>query len=1535
MSSCIYKLKGSDVQYTYEELVGLIASKIATGELTADDIVFSKSNAELHQENIVSRLVNLKVTAFREPEVSYIDGEPILTAKGAISTQKFIDSNEFKMKVPKMLQLNRDDFIRETADVLKVRENMEEDEAMEKARKITDSWDVIGADSMQLHELIGNFDFKKSKYDFIQAAKGTKYESVAGELYDTLQDTYRNEIFGKIKTLNGLSSRLISNLNLKAQLEGLDESLLAHIDALAVDGEGTLHIYNFKTTTINPDDWSDVKRQKYKYQLAFIKRILQSHGFDVKNIEMNLIPIRIWYNDDMSEITKATVGTPRNYTTFVKANGGVGNALAKEDAAVKQFIHSTLDISTIVADDFVPVKEQLTYIFPEKDIHIEGIRLTALDWIRRNPHKIITLVDPDYAYKVVFSDEDSVLIPKEFSAAPEKNSKIIEEVSKRTSLLDKDDSAVMKHVIRAIKLAYKNGFGDFQYSPFLDQVFRKYYLRDGTGEDAKPEWEFLGNAPDGNEEVASLLNDVNVLMFKNIKTGQLDFVALSPYDLKVTARLRKTSDHILGSHLYKQDVGSLINYKPTYGNIEALRVSLLINQILPKITGEYKLGKLHIVSLEQRGQGNVYSLESLNDELINPVIKFMQKNPNMQVSNNFIGKEYINPLEVLLSEYKTLMDNSIIKRDDKDSLIDLGFERLETADTIEAKRTALMDLADRIPKLRGCERLGNVSEIERIIRENRENKMLYNAAKLYKQVLLALRYYEIPEVSSIEKKLSSISSLAFTSDKVPNRNFLIVQNVFNKAIDTVSEKVLHELQETRKYFETFYDKCGYSRLQNATLGGQAKQFENLYERDSNNKPTLRLKNPYNPAEDLKDYEREFLKKVLLSFNRIRAMMKGLDFVYTDVNDPNLIHYSQTHNDYFNIPLERASHSTRLQTTSVKERMNRGWEIIRRVTQNPKDAYDVLVSKLSEEEKEDRDASINAWQLRNHFDRGEGEARGEYMASHERSYFETNLDVLLRDFTEKFYQHGEFNKALIISKALIFELELLKDQTNNKEVLEQTEKMINDFLKPNVFNASVMEESSKKIVAFTAPLRNVVSKTLIGGNIISAFRDTFEGVWQNAMRVILQYQTDIDAPSLLNAYKTVVQNSFTDPRSINIVNQLCTQYRLSNIDTAKTSEGLKTEGGIVNYNDWIYATLSKPDFLNRMVLFVAKCYKDGVYDAYSIEDGVLKYDWKKDKRFSIFASGDKTNPKYAEQMGAYYNAVRAYNQDHEDAPISFNGDEDPLPAPYSNHEIIVFKNLANSIYGAYDKSVRAGYERLAIGTIFGMFTTWMNGMYTNYMMKPGQYNSTDFKLEQATNAAGQYLFFDDLGNQIYKENGKYYYDGTSIEVTENISKVTPVMDKVPIVVQGIWYSLVDAVKAISNGDFKEAILDDPMQRKNLEKLFSDLLMTLIFTLLFGLVISPAYKEYKKDMPNNSVVANAVTEVLYKSTSRSYDGFKGILNVIEFLGENTTPPIYTQNVKIVKDMGNLVFGKKTFGDVLTGNVAVFKTFQDTYKGEKRKP
>ena len=72
---------------------------------------------------------------------------------------------------------------------------------------------------------------------------------------------------------------------------------------------------------------------------------------------------------------------------------------------------------------------------------------------------------------------------------------------------------------------------------------------------------------------------------------------------------------------------------------------------------------------------------------------------------------------------------------------------------------------------------------------------------------------------------------------------------------------------------------------------------------------MMFKNPYTDGT-LNPHEKEFLKKVLFTFGKIRAEQKGLDFNFTDENDPGLQDFISNKPWYFWVPLEKASVATR-------------------------------------------------------------------------------------------------------------------------------------------------------------------------------------------------------------------------------------------------------------------------------------------------------------------------------------------------------------------------------------------------------------------------------------------------------------------------------------------------------------------------------------------------------------------------------------------------------------------------------------------------
>lgn len=1511
---CNYFLKGQDTAYTYKELIEMFQR---LGISDVSDIVFSKSDAEITQDAIFQRLSELRKEGFVKGNMSYADGEPVISDNDSISTQELIDTPSFvyngKALITKMSDQGYIDSVVSTL----VAEGKSQEEAEYIARQEVENWKIIGEDSAQLHTLIADFDFRKGKSDFQQLLNGTKFERTAGALYDSLV-AFRKNSLGYIKSRSrGAASQIVYNLNLKTELEGLDKTLFGHIDMVVIDGDGDLHLFNYKVTTTSIQPKS-VKLEKYKYQMALLKQVLASHGFKVRNATLNIVPIKVSYNEDYSEINNAIANKkPMELTVD---NGRY--VFTKYDTVAKHFIRSTVRADQIRSTDLDQVEEQLKLIFPEREIGAYGIRMTAQEWIKKNRAAILDSNDPEYAYEIEFGEGDTVRIKSH--TKPEYNQEILEEIQKRQELLDTNSDVPMNRLVKAIRGGFKSGgfsfLQDRTYSKtgaYLNTVFNKYFP---TSKDTPSDWEFVDN---------DILNGAGIMLFRNKTTDQLDVVTFSPYDLGTFVQFKR-GDSVLGSYLTNTGSGGLINYRSTYGNIEAVKAMVLLNQVLPKLEGDFTLGKLHVLSLQGNGQGIPFSMESLNKECFSTILREVNKLPKTSLKNNFTNYKFVDRFGTLLQEYDAVIKDTKAAESEKQELIETGFGALATAETVEARLNALRQIESAMRE--GFP--GLVSGSVRTAVRNTDRKV----ALLYQRVIDAITYYSVGEVSSVEKKISSVDKNVFVSSRVPNRNYRLITDLYTKTINTIAEQAESKWIPIRDILYKFYDDIGYSRVQNSIIGNQAQQFNDLYRKDANGNRLLRLLNPYD-SNDMaqiqthRGIKQQFLKKILFEFAKIRYPMNGIKFDFTSESDPALQSFIEQHRDtYFNIPLEKASISTRRQNYSLKQKLSYARDKAMELLRNPKQGIEEFVNKVaSQEEQSLRDAGIEAMQLYNKFSIGEGSGRNNYIAEHGTDYFETNLETLIADFIERDIETKEYNKALVVIKGVLFQLDLLGENPNQAAVVEQTREMIENFVKLNIFNASIMDETSQKILGVTAPLRSLVSNTLIAGNVISSLRDTFEGVWQNTLRSINHYQTDIDKTSLAKAYATVVKNSFSDGRSINIVNQLCQIYRLSNIDVSRISEGLKSERGVMNFKDWMYATLRRPDFLNRMTLFVAKCYKDGVYDAFDIKDGKLIYDWKKDERFKIYASGNKADPKYAEQMGAYYNAVRAYNLDHPEATIRFNED---LPMPYSFQEVEAMKNVANSIYGSYDRSTRAAYEHMALGTFFGMFSTWMNGIYTNYMMKPGQYQNGEFKLEQATDEAGNLKFFDDLGQTIIQitdndGNVKYFYESTGQEATENLTKIQPVMDKVPIVIQGIWYTLTDSLKALIKGNFQEDIWLDPVQRKNLDKLFLDLLAVLLFSMIYGLALNPAYKDFKKGMKDRDVITNAAVELLYKSSSRSYDGFRGVYNVFEYLGENTNPPVYSQNIKLLKETGSVLIGNRSFSDALNGNVAVFKTFQDTQR------
>lgn len=1520
MANCTYTIKGRKFS-SYTDLLGYIDELAQTGALElngVDDIVYSKASKQSVQ---VQKLKELKAnyTPKLSTEIttsSLTDGEP--GVKGAVSIIDFLDSPACSLgERPLLTPLSREDYIKSQVEKLVKEEGMKEEDAIKSVEDTISHWDKVQEDSFALHKLFTNNHIQNpdsTDIDFMTEVQDSLPDSLKGvrlttELFNKLKQFYIREK-GKYS-----GSQAIKNVNLVSKIKGLDQEIVGHIDYLFVGEDGTLHLYLFKTTSTDPKSWPNIKEEKYKYQLAFLKQMLANNGVNVKNIDLNIVPVQLTYNDDFTKVQSINIHYPKSYST---RRSGSEYAMAKYDRQVKAFIEDN-SIPFHISDKPIERADEVNRaIFPEINIRTEGIAQSARVWIRQAPNTdptgteqlvIKEVGEPDHAYDVVIN---GVVHPVKSAKSKNNNPEILELVTKYLNDLEDNKGYSTQRLKDAIENSYVKGFPTFETVPglmgsatTLNAVLTKYfeYTEDEATKRKDYKWELMKD-----------LIDSNILIFRNKENNTIDIITLTSFDLNVQAGFAKGTN-ILGHYRFD---GQYVDLQGNYGNIEAVRAMELLNEVLPQL-GEVRLGTLGVLSSINGSSFRKFDIGQFNKNYFQEIIKVVNKeNSGLNIENNFRAARFVDPVESILNEYLRIVDSK--STSEQARYAEYGFGQLSVQSSRDQQLKALQYIMTQI--LDTHKRFADPEYFEKTI-ATPGTSTTKNMAILYDLVTKA--YLNLSgESPTYQTSLDPISKMMFTAATVPDPNIRIVVNNLQITHDTIASEFLGKFdKDIKKHFDKFYKDAGYSEAQNMVIGNQAQQYSNFFERDvMTGKNLMVFKNPYDTSNDLKPHERELLKQVLF---QIAYINHNGNFSYSSPFDSKLPQYIKEHPEYLWVPLERASKATSRQSArAITTRMKNQWKRMLKAGET----FDEFVNNLTEEERDllgnDND-DFYKMTLRNPFElsipssnSGFAEtykSRQRLLEKYGPEYFETNVENILIDFLAKHISTTQLNKLLVGSKALLLQLHLTGNFAGNEAIVKKEIKYIQDYLKVNVFNTSIMSSAEKAIIGNIAPVKSLVTNMLLGGNVVSMFRDSIEGVQQNFMRSLIKLNTDIDPNSVRRAYQYVTTHATSNAMAVNLLSKLCLKYRLSNTDVGRIAERAKSSrNGIFNFDNWMYGTLRSPDFLNRMTLFVAKCMHDGVWDAYSIDkDNNLVYDWKKDKRFDVYATKQINHPEYKKQKALYLSKIREYNMEHPESPIEPDGD---LPTPYTDREIMSIRAVGDNIYGSYDRGKKAMAENTSLGIMFGMFTTWMNGIVNNYFMAPQKNNVSRLMQEQEINDQGEKLYFNEQGEVLTLEEGG----------DENL----PVYKNVPMITQGIMYTVLDMARLCKSGGVKAAL--DYMQgnevaKANMRKLISDLLMLALFAALFGLALDPAYKEHKKNAADNPVVMNLVTEILYKSSSRAYDQYKGPMNVIQFFGENMNPPFYSTPVQVLNEAGQAIMGQKSWKYLIFDNTGLTRSFKDT--------
>lgn len=1574
------KIKGKSVEISEGQLVDILSN----GEVTVEDLVANKLDAPAITRAQIKSVQRFPTGIVR----ATIDGQPVRH----FTTQSLIDSDLYKFRGrDPILKQNKEEYIKElTAEYMA--SGLTEEEAIRAAEHDKETEEQQGEDGRVIHGMLNTVDLRfsgaqpsvRSHWNriFEKSEKEERYKQIP--LGDTvaqltgiqLQDGSMKEwgLNVKLRTnhkIDEAKTDIMQDITLRAKIAGIDEEVVAHFDTIVIDSKGSVHVYNYKTSRTDPSYWGSVKKQKYWHQMALLKQILAYNGFDITDTQIYFVPVRVEYTKNMQGEEHITNLFINKGNLFAFPSGDEGK---KYMMAARNVIPAKLRLKPINSEKIERINTSLNHFFPERGIRHIGVLKTAKSWIRENfgnswYSNIRVSEDPKYAYELFLENEEGETEPILIKdpAKPEENKEIIKYVTEYLKKENSQTKSYLKKVLNNITTGMFNAKGitplgtagsEFRKvkEAFIRSSVSKYLteMKDDkvtvtteqgiTEEETKQEhaWELIQDPT---------LSQANIALFRHKVTGQLDVVVLSDYDLKELNKQRNQRN-IMGPYIMdaSMDTRGLINYESTFGNIEALRAMVILNEILPSLQDtNIKLGELKVISTYGEGMMEMFSLETLNKDFFQESARIVKKfNKNFKFQNNFARATYVDPIEVLSNTLLNCLQSNNLDPASKDILNNLGISNLFDLKTKEAKKVELAALLRAIEKIESTFKHYSAKEmIEASYKGG--TPLIRSLANIYLETSRAMLAYQGVEVRA-ENKLFSGWTNALVQNRVPNKTYQEVISLYTSAIDKIASRVREAYAPIHKYTMEFYEAMGYGSLRNSTLGDNARAFENLYRLNDRNEIMMEFRNPYenDTQTPLNAAEKTFLKRTLFQLAKIKSEIYGFPFDFSSAEDPKLLKFIEKNKEwYFLVPLEKASQATQLTTgfvDSVKEKLTD----VKKFWKDGKEIIDKYINGFATAEEakmvEDNIKSLsvsNSYMITDGFT-GSEDTRRSVLEKHGPRYWETNVENLLGHYLEKAIQTEEYSKVALTTKAILIQLEIMQSDLGSKSFdgIEQTKKLIKDFIQMNVYGTSIMEETSKKILTALRPLTSLVSKAYIAANITSAVRDSMEGVMQNTMRSLNHYQTDINSDHLAKGYAFVLKSMATSSRNITLIDELCRTYRLSNVDVARISEGLSTSrSGLANIDNLMYSTLRQPDFLNRMSLFVAKAIKDGTWQAFSLKDGLLHYNWKLDKRFSVYADQSKKGtPEWLKQRAAYYNAIRQYNQENPESTLKFSDD---LPAAYSNQEMQQLRQLSNSIYGSYDKSLRSKYEAFALGSQFTMYSTWMNGIVANYFSKPGQYPGTITDPVHDTDGSGNLLFFDENGEEVIgieEEEGKYkyIYSDSGKEYTGDEKNLSPMLKNVPRVCQGIVYTLGDIfdVVAMGRGDFKADIWNNPIQRANLKKFGSDIFMMLFYFIGVRLFLQAKYRDYKKDMKNHSLIQNMVTEVSYNAFSKSWDGFLGILAPATYLGESTNPPVYRLSATLTGDLVKIFTGKETPLKLAQDIFAPLRTFRASWKAEAKK-
>lgn len=1158
--------------------------------------------------------------------------------------------------------------------------------------------------------------------------------------------------------------------------KGVNE-LLGRIDLVVVDSKGNTHIVDYKTSPKPYSKYNSVKKLGYTYQLAAYTRILAQNGLKYNNIRSFVAPIQLEgfrFSDTDGYIFDNIKGDfiLDELTSDIRTNESIINNL-NEVLSIPENLTATSENLITTVD------KQMKILFPQfgkkkTDEEIKQMIEDVDGFKKRND------LEKPFGYRPKGSNASYILADSE--------TELIKKVKDYYSTFQQQVKGQTLLIKNALKEGIRNNTTDVDL-PQSDNTDNPSWLRNTLSKYLNNNWEVLeGDAYDSAEEFGIIFVQNKHTRHVEIITTALNYLDTNP---SKSPNMKNLTYGLGESDIVENSKADSNMLEATNGNIRLIETLLVLNNM--EFSDDVNIAQIHVI--QPRHQQGTWSPNEQLQYSFNKLIS-LAKSKGFDIGENNLknGKvKFASKAQLALLTLTNIKNITGTRTAEKFAGVQSSISALDSAIANHNSE----EILEQLEELKAF--IENDKELSRYIKNpSSVIEMSYHireAVTAYAQILWAIAEYKgynyKQQLQDHDKMLLSIFKGAYIqqlenpgnyASNILNTSSRVMQEAYQNVRDVLSKKFRQINIEVDKLKE----KEGFSKLKEYTFGNQASLYSDIIYQLADG--DLMVKNPWDSSWNLSEAKKEFTKMFLMEINvdRFPNKTKAELEMMASKNDY----------DFFKLPLIPSSSPGRAAQRGIFDSFKNR---IKRFTDA---SYwkDKISDFVSEEEESNYKSSEEVFKMNNIMDTGNGPGRKAFVIkklAQDPAYFEIDLENILLIHKQAYTIQKEMDARMPIIKAAAFALKIMGDYQGSD--FKADYKTIEDTVKSKIKNESLIEGENLKIVAgVTKDLQQMASFMALAFAPIQASGQTLNGVF-NTIKLNWVYDHEIFSKEhLIESFKEVgndLMHFGTTPTLCEAINKV---FGINDMDMNTYAKNLSSNRhGIFHFLDrYAFKMASRPDFYNRMTIFLSQMKADGCYEAHSLnEDGTLKYDCGLDKRYKALWDGTPKNSKeYKEALARYIPVAKQFMaegaKNADGTLFEFNiSDPKKLPRAYTVQEAESRKDVADSLYGYYDHTKKALFFGTYLGSLIGQMRTYWSAKKNQYFAGQGS-NHIKGRYVQAKNAEGKPMYYG------VKENGEIDYSVITTDVTD-----IPVLQWQGDYAEGVFVTLMGIAKEVWNNDDK--------------------------------------------------------------------------------------------------------------------------------------